>query len=114
MTDGQRLSLGERLNIVYERLAALPSAVNAESALQQLADTLTSVENEYSGVPENPNPGLAFDGRMYPPRADYISRQGDGTLVAVTKGNVIYAKPDGELIITSRRNGETVFQRPGA
>lgn len=41
------------------------------------------------------------------------TREDGGTLVAVTKGNVIYTKPDGELIITSRRNGETVYQRPG-
>ncbi|WP_179890743.1 hypothetical protein OHA57_39520 (plasmid) [Streptomyces anulatus] len=46
---------------------------------------------------------------MYPPRADCTTREDDGTLVAVTKGNVIYT-----LIITSRRNGETVYQRPSA
>ncbi|MEU8670599.1 hypothetical protein OH797_39365 (plasmid) [Streptomyces anulatus] len=51
---------------------------------------------------------------MHPPRADYTTREDDGTLVAVTNGNVIYTKPDRELIITSRRNGETVYQRPGA
>lgn len=113
VTDGTP-SLPERLNIVYQRLTALPPATGPEEALRQLAETLTSVEDEYSGIPEDPNPGLAFDGRMYPPRADYTTRQDDGTLVAVTKGNVIYAKPDGELIITSRRNGKTVYQRPGA
>lgn len=53
-------------------------------------------------------------GRMHPPRADYTTREDDGTLVAVTNGNVIYTKPDRELIITSRRNGETVYQRPSA
>lgn len=108
------MSLPERLNIVYQRLTALPPVTGPEGALRQLAETLTSVENEYSGIPEDPNPGLRFDGRMYPPRADCTTREDDGTLVAVTKGNVIYAKPDGELIITSRRNGETVYQRPGA
>ncbi|WP_405674865.1 hypothetical protein OG292_03175 [Streptomyces sp. NBC_01511] len=113
MTDGI-LSLHERLNIVYERLTALPPATGPEEALRQLADTLTSVEDEHSGVPENPDPGLAFDGRMYPPRADYTTRQADGTLVAETRGNMIYASPDGALTITSKRNGETVYQRPGA
>ncbi|WP_371793051.1 hypothetical protein OG285_32495 [Streptomyces sp. NBC_01471] len=114
MTDGQRLSLGERLQLVYQRLTAVPPATGPQEALTQLAETLTSVEDEHSGIPEDPNPGLAFDGRMYPPRADYTTEEADGTLVAVTKGNVIHAKPDGALIITSRRTGETVYQRPGA
>ncbi|MFD4392878.1 hypothetical protein [Streptomyces sp. NPDC058495] len=114
MTDGQRLSLQERLGIVYQRLTALPPAKGPEEALRQLAETLDSVEDEYSGVPRNPDSGLAFDGRMYPPRADYVRQEEDGRLVAVTKGNVIYAEPDGTLIITSRRTGEEVYRRPGA
>ncbi|MFF4647452.1 hypothetical protein [Streptomyces sp. NPDC001389] len=112
MTDG-KLSLPERLAIVYERLTALPPAKGAREALRQLADTLDSVEDEYSGVPKDPNPGLAFDGRMYPPRADYITEEADGTLKAVTKGNVIYAHPDGTLRITSRRTGDEVYRRDG-
>ncbi|MFE6225467.1 hypothetical protein [Streptomyces sp. NPDC057854] len=112
MTDGT-LSLAERLNIVYQRLNALPPATGARDALRQLSETLESVEDDYSGVPKNPNPGLAFDGRMYPPRADYITEEDDGRLIAVTRGNVIYAEPDGTLRITNKRTGEEVYRRAG-
>ncbi|MFJ6215079.1 hypothetical protein ACIQGZ_17345 [Streptomyces sp. NPDC092296] len=113
MNDG-RLTHQERLAIVYQRLTALPPATGPDEALRQLADTLDSVEDEHSGVPRNPNPGLKPDGRMYPPRADFIHREEDGTLVALTRGNTIYAEPDGSLRITDRHTGETVYQRPGA
>ncbi|MFG2894928.1 hypothetical protein [Streptomyces sp. NPDC048248] len=112
MTDGT-LSLSERLAIVYERLNALPPPKGAREALRQLSETLESVEDEFSGVPRNPQPGLKFDGRMYPPRADYTTEDADGRLTAVTKGNVIYADPDGTLTITSRRSGETIYRRAG-
>lgn len=114
MTNETPLTPGERLAIVYQRLDTLPPARNAEQALAQLAETLTRVEDEYSGVPENPNPGLAYDGRMYPPRADFTTRDEDGTIHAVTKGNEIHAEPNGTLRITSRRTGEEVYRRPGA
>lgn len=114
MNDATPLTPGERLAIVYQRLSSLPPARDAEEALGQLAETLTQVEDEHSAVPENPDPGLAYDGRMYPPRADFTTRDEDGTIHAVTKGNEIHAHPDGTLRITSRRTGEEVYRRPGA
>lgn len=115
MTDsGQPLSIGERLAIVYQRLDALPPASGPEEAYRNLADTMNVVEDEHSGVPFDPNAGLAYDGRMYPPRADYISREADGTLVALTKGHRIVAAPDGTLTIANRRDGREVYKRQGA
>jgi hypothetical protein len=103
----------QRLDEVYRRLGELPPATSAEEALDNLARTLEEVEDEHSGVPKNPNPGLAFDGRMYPPREDFIDHLPDGGLIATTKGNVIYAAPDGDLRIVSRRTGEELYHREG-
>lgn len=114
MADEQPLSLPERLNKLYERLDQLPPARNADEALQQLATTLDQVEDEYSGVPRDPNPGLKFDGRMYPPREDFTERTEDGGLRATTKGNQINISPDGTTSILSRRSGEEVYRRAGA
>jgi hypothetical protein len=65
-------------------------------------------------VEKNPNPGLKFDGRMYPPREDFTTRAEDGSIKASTKGNHIYASPDGTLEITSRRTDDVVCRREGA
>ncbi|SNQ48029.1 conserved hypothetical protein [Frankia canadensis] len=108
------LPLHERLQIVYHRLDELPPPASAQEALTQLNTTLDAVEDEYSGVPRDPNPGLKFDGRMYPPRDDYINRQPDGGLEAVTKGNIIKIGPTGETTILSRRSEEVVYYRPAA
>lgn len=110
---GDRLSLHERLTLVYERLDALPTASTAEGAYRNLAHTLNEVEDEHSGIPFNPDAGLAYDGRMYPPREDYITRHRDGTLTALTKGQAITAHRNGALTITSRRTERTVYHRPG-
>ncbi|WP_037078057.1 hypothetical protein, partial [Pseudonocardia spinosispora] len=112
--SGQPLSLGQRLAEVYRRLDLLPAATSADQAVTQLNDTLTAVEDEYSGVPANPNPGLKFDGRMYPPREDFMTRTLEGAITATTKGNVIHASPNGALRIPSRRTGEAVYRRDGA
>lgn len=110
----QPLSLPERLDIVYQRLDEIPAPTSAQEALAQLSEVLDAVEDEYSGVPRDPNPGLAFDGRMYPPRDDFIKPQPDGGLVAITKGNRIEIGPDGSTTILSRRSGDVVYNRPAA
>jgi hypothetical protein len=103
------LTIPQRLSILYERLGALPAQTTADEALDQLNSTLTSVEDEYSGVVVSPNPGLKFDGRMYPPRADFIEREADGTITATTKGNIIEISPDGSMTILTRSGGEVVY-----
>ncbi|MES4904606.1 MULTISPECIES: hypothetical protein [unclassified Streptomyces] len=107
----RRLSPPERLAIVYQRLEELGPTRSARAALHQLSTVLNQVEDEYSGVPRDPNPGLKFDGRMYPPREDFIHHTPDGGLEATTKGNKIYLSADGQLRIDSRRTGETVYLR---
>ncbi|MFJ7422757.1 hypothetical protein ACIQXD_29760 [Streptomyces uncialis] len=104
-------SFAERLDIVFQRLDRLPPAAGPDEAFAQLAVTMNAVEDEYSGVPFNPDAPLASDGRMYPPRADYITRQADGSLTALTKGHRIEITPEGVLTIYSRRNGEVIYQR---
>lgn len=114
MPDEQRLSLQERLALVYERLDKLPPVHKPAEALEQLAKTLDQVEDEFSGVPKNPNPGLAPDGRMYSPREDFTDRTADGGLRATTRGNIINIAPNGTMSILSRKSGEEVYRKQGA
>jgi hypothetical protein len=113
-SDERRLSLPERLTLVYERLDQLPPVWKPEEAFKQLSTTLEQVEDEHSGVPRDPNPGLKFDGRMYPPRDDFTERTEDGGLRATTRGNIINIAPNGTMSILSRRSGEEVYRKPGA
>jgi hypothetical protein len=91
----------------------LPAPTTADEALNQINSTLTGVEDEFSGVPENPNPGLEPDGRMYPPREDNIVQDEDDGLTAKTRGNIIKISADGSVTILSRRTGEIVYNREG-
>lgn len=114
MAEHDPLSIPERLQEMYRRLAAQqPAPASAQEAFDRLCTTLDEVEDEHSGVERNPNPGLKFDGRMYPPREDFIDRDADGGIHATTKGNTIYAAPDGTLSISSRRSGQEVYRRDG-
>lgn len=109
-----QLTVPERLALVYQRLDEFAPAASADEAFQRLCDVLDAVEDEYSGVERNPNPGLKFDGRMYPPRSDFITRDADGGIHAMTKGNKIHAAADGTLSISSRRTDQEVYRRAGA
>jgi hypothetical protein len=60
-----------RLEIFYERLQAAPAAQTREEAYELLCATLNAVEDEFSGVPNNP-PSWRTDGRLYPPQQDRV------------------------------------------
>ncbi|WP_330481354.1 hypothetical protein [Streptomyces sp. NBC_00724] len=109
--ESARLSLAERLALVYQRLDKLPVPTTADETLTQLSVTLEEVEDEFSSVPKDPNPGLRFDGRMYPPREDFIERDADGGLVAITKRNIIRIWPNGSMVISSKITGEEYYRR---
>ncbi|MFC9435668.1 hypothetical protein [Nocardia sp. NPDC057030] len=108
-----RLTVRQRLDALYQRLGQTPPARTADEALAQLSSTLDGVEDDYSGVPRNPNPGLAWDGRMYPPRADNITRNPGGSIFARTKGSDINIGANGSIEIISRSTGAVEYFKPG-
>jgi hypothetical protein len=60
------LPKSQRLLLFLDRLRDAESAVDHDAAMALLSSTLNGVEDEFSGVPYNPEePGT--DGRMYPP-----------------------------------------------
>lgn len=108
---GGSWSFDERPDEAFRRLDAAPPPRDAAAALRQLADTLTTVEDECGGVPENPNPGLESDGRMYPPREDHILRNADGSIEAHTRGHVVHIASDGALQIVEASTDVVVYAR---
>jgi hypothetical protein len=66
------------------------------------------VEDELSGVPRNPNPGLESDGRMYPPQADRTVRNADSSITTTSRGHTTEFGSDGPIPIRNRSNGDVV------
>ena len=115
MTDPARIPtpIRDRLEEVYRRLKACPRASSGAKALLQLCEVLEQVEDEWSGLPrQNPSPGPArFDGRMYCPEEDFVVRNSDGSLVALTRGHRIEITADGSLRIINKLTAQTEFER---
>lgn len=63
-SDATTLTKAERLNLIFKVLKEAPGAKNAEEAMQQMNKTLDAVEDAYSGVKKNSNPGKEPDGRI--------------------------------------------------
>ena len=112
------LSKSERLKIFGQRLKDGPAASNADEAFEILTRTLDDVEDAYSGVAKVANPGLKYQGRMYAPRADNITRLEDGSIHAVTAGNVIRILSDGTIRIFEKLKdgsaGRLLLEKLGA
>ena len=107
-------TIPERLREFFKRLREEPKATNADEALAQLNRTLNAVEDELSGVVRKdppPAPNMP-DGRMYPPLADNIVRNADGSLSARTRGHNIRCGADGSITITNRKTGNVDFHKP--
>ena len=107
-------TIPERLREFFKRLGEQPKANTADEALGQVNRTLNAVEDELSGVvrKEPPPPPNMPDGRMYPPLADNIVRNADGSISARTRGHTIQCGADGSITITNRKTGNVDFHKP--
>ncbi len=98
---------------------ALPPAKSLDGALEQLSTTLNEVENEYSGIPYNPDEPEG-DGRLYPPSQKYgrpfpqhprvqrLRQVGHNTLIGDNGSVEIRAVAEDPL------EGDLLFSKPGA
>jgi lipoprotein-anchoring transpeptidase ErfK/SrfK len=111
------LTKAERLKEFTRRVLIAPNSSNAEDALVLVSETLTKVEDDYSGVPAEANPGLKYVGRMYAPQEDNIDRNPTGhppgTIVATTAGNVLIFGPNGSIEVRDK-DGKPIWTKPGA
>ncbi len=105
---------GERLTEVFRRLAGKPAAASYEEARKLLADVLTGVEDELSGVPNNPATWRS-DGRMYPPQDDNERRVKGSPKVRVfrTVAHRIFFRANGAMEIQDLQR-KVAFRKAGA
>jgi hypothetical protein len=105
----------QRLVEYYNRLRALPPANSAIEALERVRDTLTEVEDAYSGIPRSdpPPPMDQSDGRMDPPLDDNITRLPNGGITARTLRQDVRIGPDGSIMIIIRATRRIEFEQTG-
>jgi hypothetical protein len=106
----------ERLEEFFRRLAAAPAARDHEEAFELIRRILTEVEDELSGIPENPHPPLkSTEDRMYPPRADNIFDlpEAPGVKRLRSAGHMTFVGLNGAIDIRTL-DGELEFTKPGA
>jgi hypothetical protein len=105
----------QRLVEYYKRLRGMPPAMTAKEALERVRDTLTEVEDAYSGIPRSdpPPPIGQSDGRMYPPLDDNVTKAADGSITTRTLRQDIRIEPDGSITITNRATRMIEFEQAG-
>lgn len=108
------LPLHERIRLLYERLQNAPPCRTADEALGLICVVLEAVEDEWSGVPRDPNPTKEFEGRMYPPQGDSITLTGDGGKRVRTKGHQIFLEANGTITFKRLSNHTVEFVKQGA
>ena len=111
-------SKAERLTIFIARLEACPAFTSQQEAMEGLASTLNGVEDEFSGVPFDPE-AWESDGRMYPPQEDSARPDPlrEGVTVYRSRGHSTFIGANGAVEIVVRKQGRlnaTVYQREGA
>lgn len=73
------LSKPERISELFKRLKSASPFSSGDDVLAKLAALIRAVEDEHSGVPENPSAAdsLVTDGRMYPPHPNHERETGN-------------------------------------
>lgn len=105
---------GERFAEFLQRLKAASPARDAAEALALLSSMLTSVEDELTSIPNNPD-SWESDGRLYPPKSDSardVPGRDDVTRYRSRAHNTFIGAA-GEIRIEST-SGVVLLNKPGA
>jgi hypothetical protein len=108
------LGKAARLAEFFRRLERAPACSHLASAREQLEEIMNAVEDEFSGVPFNPDAQNAPpDGRMYPPHDKYLRDSGSSKvqLFAHVRHRTAFAA-NGAIKITLS-DGTVAIDKPG-
>jgi hypothetical protein len=112
--ERKRSAKAARIEEFYRRLIIAPAVTTAEEAYRLLCDILNAVEDEFTGIPYNPD-AWATDGRLYPPFEDRRFEEGvpEGGRGYTTRRHVVYFGANGAIEIQTMA-GVVEFQKAGA
>jgi len=105
---------GARLAEFFRRMNDAPAASDADAAFRMLTEILNTVEDECSGIPNDPT-GPRADERMFPPIARYhFAIEGRPDLDGYRqKAHDTIIASNGAILIRIRKSMKTVFEKPG-
>ena len=103
----------ERFQEFLSRLEAAENADSSVSALELIAETLTTVEDEKTDIPNCPE-NWQTDGRMYPPQDDH-AREVEGRLDLIryrSRGHNTFVRDNGAIEIRDLK-GQILLSKAG-
>lgn len=107
------LTRQERLQLFYQKLTESKAASNVDEAVKLINNTLDGVEDAFSGAKKQSGIPTYNDGRMYGILDDkFLTRNKDGSVTALTRGNRIEISKDGGFKVFDRKNGNLIFEKP--
>ena len=104
-----------RLQELFSRLERHPPFTSFEEAYAGLISVLDAVEDELTGIPNNPR-NWKTDGRMYPPQQDNwfpVAGRSDVTRMRTRAHNVFIAV-NGAMEIQEASTGVVRLSKPGS
>ncbi|HVT62208.1 MAG TPA: hypothetical protein VHD33_01810 [Legionellaceae bacterium] len=108
---GVILKKHHRLKCFIHMLKVAPIPTSSESTLKLINDTIVQVEDCHSGEPATENPGYKYKGRMYPIQDDNVERRPNGSIVAITKGNIILIEPTGSFSLLTKIEEDVLLKK---
>ncbi len=110
----QNTKKGARLTEFFRRMLEASAAGNSGEALGLITETLNAVEDEHSGVPNDPT-GPRADERMFPPIERYhFAIEGRPDLDGYRqKGHDTIIAGNGAILIRVRNTMKTIFEKAG-
>lgn len=107
-------SKDERLAEFFRRLVAAAPAASFDEAYSLVCTTLEQVEDELSGLPNEPDKWMSLD-RLFPPQSDRMSTiEGTGIKRFDSLRHITYVGPNGAIEIRSSRDATAAyFSKPG-
>jgi len=108
------MTKGERVAELVRRLEACPAAGNAEDALRLVTTVLEEIEDQHSGVPNDPSSPMA-DERIWPPIARYhFAIDGRPDLDGYRqRGHETILGTNGAILIRTRRGASIILDKAG-
>jgi len=109
------LRKGARIKLLVERLTKAPHCESHNEAYALLSRELTAIEDEYSGVPSEPEKWES-DGRLYVPQSDNASLSPDhrGVIRYRSRQHWILIADNGALLIRDIPTDRVELDRSGA
>lgn len=103
-----------RMKMLLERLAKAPLCRSHDEAYRLLSQELNAIEDEYSGVPFEPEKWES-DGRLYMPQRDNasLSPQHRGVIRYRSRSHWTFVADNGAFLIQEIPTNRVVLERPG-